>query len=132
MHLKLQKEAKLRAVAGLENYPELKNTRIAGIEMNWPSAFINAINAKNIRIFGEGTIDGSGYYWWEPYWQKRAVLAKTVPGDLIDWHVPRPRLILFDRVTDSEISGLRLQNSGFWTVHVCYSQNIQLTRFKYF
>ncbi|GEO07334.1 polygalacturonase [Adhaeribacter aerolatus] len=132
VHLKLDKEAKLRAVAGLENFPELKNTRIAGIHMNWPSAFINALNANNIKISGEGTIDGSGYYWWEPYWQKRAVLVKTVPGDLIDWHVPRPRLILFDKVTDSEISGLRLQNSGFWTVHICYSQNIQLTDLNIF
>ncbi|KAA5546789.1 glycoside hydrolase family 28 protein [Adhaeribacter rhizoryzae] len=132
VHLKLAQGAKLRAVSGLENFPELKNTRIAGIHMDWPSAFINALNAKNIKIYGEGTIDGSGYYWWEPYWQKRKVLEKTVPGDLIDWHVPRPRLILFDNVTDSKITGLRLQNSGFWTVHVCYSQNIQLTSLNIF
>ena len=126
VHLQVARGGKLRAVAGLENFPELANTRIAGIEMKWPAAFINAIGVKNIRISGEGTIDGSGYYWWEPYWKKRAELAKTVPGDLIDWHVPRPRLILFDRVTDSEISGLRLQNAGFWTVHLCYSQHIRL------
>jgi hypothetical protein len=126
VHLQVSRGGKLRAVAGLENFPELANTRIAGIEMKWPAAFINAIGAKNIRLSGEGTIDGSGYYWWAPYWKKRAELAKTVPGDLIDWYVPRPRLILFDRVTDAQISGLRLQNAGFWTVHLCYSQNIRL------
>jgi polygalacturonase len=132
VHLQVAKGGKLRGVAGLENYPDLKNTRIAGIEMKWPAALINALESKNIRIFGEGTIDGSGYYWWEPYWQKRAELVKTVPGDLIDWYVPRPRLILFDRVTDSEITGLRLQNSGFWTVHICYSQNIKLHKLNIF
>jgi polygalacturonase len=126
VHLQVALGGKLRAVAGLENFPELADTRIAGIHMKWPSAFINAIKAKNIRISGEGTIDGSGYYWWAPYWKKRAELARTVPGDLIDWYVPRPRLILFDQVTDASISGLRLQNAGFWTVHLCYSERIVL------
>jgi polygalacturonase len=132
VHLQVARGGKLRAVAGLENFPELANTRIAGVEMKWPSAFINAIQAKNIRLFGEGTIDGSGYYWWAPYWKKRAELTKTVPGDLIDWYVPRPRLILFDHVTGSEISGLRLQNAGFWTVHLCYSQSIRLENLNIF
>ncbi|ALJ01755.1 hypothetical protein DC20_21495 (plasmid) [Rufibacter tibetensis] len=127
VHLKVDKGAKLRAVAGLENYPILVNTRIAGIEMNWPSAFVNAIQAKNVKIYGEGTIDGSGYYWWEDYWTKRDSLSKTVPGDLIDWHVPRPRLILFDKVSASEIQGVNLRNSGFWTVHICYSDAIKVT-----
>lgn len=125
--LKVDKGAKLRAVAGLENYPVLENTRIAGIEMNWPSAFINAIETKNVKIYGEGTIDGSGYYWWEDYWTKRDSLSKTVPGDLIDWYVPRPRLILFDKVTASEVQGINLKNSGFWTVHICYSNAIKVT-----
>lgn len=126
VHLRVDKSAKLRAVAGIENYPVLKNTRIAGIEMDWPSAFINAIEAKNVALEGEGTIDGSGYYWWEHYWTKRDSLSKTIPGDLIDWYVPRPRLVLFDKVTDSRISGLRLMNSGFWTVHICYSKSVLL------
>lgn len=130
--LQVAKNGKLRGVAGIENYPQLKNTRVAGIEMDWPAAFINVIDAQNVRIFGEGTVDGSGYYWWEPYWQKRAELSKTVPGDLIDWYVPRPRLILFDRVTDSEIAGLHLQNSGFWTVQLLYSQNIKVNDLSIF
>lgn len=127
VHLKVDKDAKLRGVAGLENYPELENTRIAGIEMKWPSAFINAIDTKNVKIFGEGTIDGSGYYWWEDYWTKRDSLSKTVPGDLIDWYVPRPRLVLFHNVSESEVQGVNLKNSGFWTVHICYSNAIKVT-----
>lgn len=125
--LKVEKDAKLRAIAGLENYPALEGTRIAGIEMEWPSAFINAINVKNVTIYGEGTIDGSGYYWWEDYWTKRDSLSETVPSDLIDWHVPRPRLILFDSVSTSAIKDVQLKNSGFWTVHICYSDAIKIT-----
>lgn len=126
VHLRVDKGAKLRAVSGIENYPVLKNTRIAGIEMDWPSAFINAIEAKNVVLEGDGTIDGSGYYWWENYWSRRDTLSKTIPGDLIDWYVPRPRLVLFDKVTNSRISGLKLMNSGFWTVHICYSKSVVL------
>jgi len=126
VRIKIERSARLRAVAGIEHYPVLKNTRVAGIEMNWPSAFVNAIEVKNVRIDGEGTIDGSGYYWWQPYWVKRDSLVKTTPPDLIDWYVPRPRLILFDKVSGGQISGLRLCNAGFWTVHICYSKNIEL------
>jgi polygalacturonase len=124
--LKVEKGAKLRAVDGLSNFPMLKNTRIAGIEMEWPSAFINVINTKQVRIFGEGTIDGSGYYWWEPYWKKRDSLSATVPPDLIDWYVPRPRLILFHNTKDSKLENVRLRNSAFWTVHICYSSSISV------
>jgi polygalacturonase len=124
VNLKVEEGAKLRAVNGLSNFPILKNTRIAGIEMDWPSAFINVIGTKHVRILGKGTIDGSGYYWWEPYWKKRDSLSATVPGDLIDWYIPRPRLILFHNAKDSGLENVRLRNSGFWTVHICYSSSI--------
>ena len=126
VRIRIEKNAKLRAVDGIGNYPIMKNTRIAGIEMDWPSAFINAVNVKNVGLDGEGIIDGSGYYWWEPYWIKRDSLSKTVLPDLIDWYVPRPRLILFDKVSDARITGLKLRNSGFWTVHICYSKRVEL------
>jgi polygalacturonase len=127
VNLEISERAKLRAIAGLKNYPELKNTRIAGIEMNWPAAFINVIDVKNVKIYGAGTIDGSGYYWWESYWVKRDSLEKTVSGDLIDWYVPRPRLMLIHNAADVKLDGVRLRNAGFWTVHICYSEDVQVT-----
>jgi polygalacturonase len=127
VNLELSERAKLRAIAGLKNYPELENTRIAGIEMNWPAAFINVIGVKNVKISGAGTIDGSGYYWWETYWVKRDSLAKTVSGDLIDWYVPRPRLMLIHNAADVKLDGVRLRNAAFWTVHICYSESVQVT-----
>lgn len=126
--LRLAHDARLRAVAGLANYPMLDSTRIAGIEMRWPSAFINAINTRNVRIEGEGTIDGSGYYWWDLYWNKRdSLLQKSVPGDVIDWYVPRPRLILFQKADHASLAGVTLRNAAFWTVHICYSNTIAVT-----
>jgi polygalacturonase len=124
VNLKIEEGARLRAVNGLSNFPILKNTRIAGIEMDWPSAFINVIDTRNVKIFGDGMIDGSGYYWWESYWKKRDSLLATVPGDLIDWYVPRPRLILFHNAKESKVENVKLRNSAFWTVHICYSSSI--------
>ncbi len=126
--LELARGAKLRGIAGIEHYPMLDSTRIAGIEMKWPSAFINIRNAANVHIKGEGTIDGSGYYWWAPYWSKRdSLLQQGIPGDVIDWHVPRPRLMLFEGSDHSSVADVRLRNSGFWTVHICYSHTIDIT-----
>ncbi len=124
--LRIESGGKLRGIDGIANYPTLKNTRIAGIEMDWPSAFINAIDVENVTIAGEGTIDGSGYYWWEKYWIKRDSLSKIVVGDLIDWYVPRPRMILIHNATDIRIDDLKLRNSGFWTLHICYSNRIDV------
>jgi polygalacturonase len=126
VNLEVEKGARLRAVNGLAHFPTLKNTRIAGIEMDWPSAFINVIDAGYVKISGAGTIDGSGYYWWEPYWKKRDSLSATIPADLIDWYVPRPRLILFHNAHHAALENLRLRNSGFWTVHICYSSAVSV------
>src|ERR1700733_12964800 len=51
----------------LADYPMLP-TRIAGIEMTWPAALINARDQHNITITGKGTIDGDGPIWWKSYW----------------------------------------------------------------
>src|SRR5215472_11130743 len=50
----------------LDDYPMLP-TRIAGIEMTWPAALINARDQKDVVITGKGTIDGDGPIWWKSY-----------------------------------------------------------------
>src|SRR5215471_2330407 len=47
-------------------------TRIAGIEMIWPAALINARDQKDVVITGKGIIDGDGPIWWKSYWDLRA------------------------------------------------------------
>jgi polygalacturonase len=44
----------------------------------------------------------------------------------VDYDCPRPRLIQVYKSTDVDLSGLTLQRSGFWTVHICYSQHISV------
>ncbi|MHA4750722.1 glycoside hydrolase family 28, partial [Enterococcus faecium] len=52
-----------------EASPEIA-TRVAGVEMKWPTAILNVLSAKDILIEGKGTIDGQGDQWWELYWGK--------------------------------------------------------------
>lgn len=55
----------------LADYPMMP-TRIAGIEMTWPSALINVRDQHDVTITGTGTIDGDGAVWWKSYWDLRA------------------------------------------------------------
>jgi polygalacturonase len=56
----------------IEDYPE-HATRIAGIEMTWPTALINIRDAHDVTLTGKGIIDGNGAVWWKVYNDLRAV-----------------------------------------------------------
>ncbi len=110
----------------LEDYPELP-TRIAGIEMTWPAALINARDQHNITITGKGTIDGDGPIWWKSYWDLRATYEPKGLRWASDYDARRPRLILFQDSSDIHLGGgITLKRSGFWTVQVLYSHNITI------
>lgn len=59
VNLHFSKGAMLIASEDIDNYPEFPS-RIAGIEMVWPSAVLNIIDAENAAITGEGVIDCRG------------------------------------------------------------------------
>jgi len=109
-----------------EDYPELP-TRIAGIEMTWPAALINARDQHNIAITGHGTIDGDGPIWWKSYWDLRAQYEPKGLRWASDYDARRPRLILFQNSSDIQLGGgITLKRSGFWTVQVLYSHDITI------
>ena len=60
--------------------------------------FLQFIDCTNLTIKGQGTVDGLGYDWWVREWEK-----KNPHG--------RPHLLQYDRVQDSEISGVKFLNS---------------------
>jgi len=105
-------------------YPMMPS-RIAGIEMTWPSALINVYEQSNVKITGKGTIDGNGKLWWDLYWKMRR--EDYEPKGLrwaVDYDCRRPRLIQFYKSTNVTLEGLTLKRSGFWTVHICYSKSV--------
>jgi polygalacturonase len=122
--LRLDEGAEIRGVQDLAAYPVMQ-TRVAGIEMQWPSALINVYEQSHVKIGGKGTIDGDGKVWWDKYWKMRR--EEYEPKGLrwaVDYDCQRPRLIQIYKSSDVDLRGLTLKRPGFWTVHICYSQRI--------
>jgi polygalacturonase len=123
--LRLDKGVTILGSRNLADYPELP-TRVAGIELTWPAALINVYKQKNVRIVGDGTVDGDGKVFWDSYWTLR---RKYDPKGLrwaADYDCKRPRLIQIFDCEKVELAGPRLRRAGFWTVHVCYSHDIHI------
>ncbi|QAY79899.1 glycoside hydrolase family 28 protein [Sphingosinicella sp. BN140058] len=116
----------LRGVQDLAAYPLLP-TRVAGIEMLWPAALLNVYRQKNARIIGEGTVDGDGKPFWDSYWRLRRDYDPKGLRWAADYDCRRPRLIQIFESEDVRLSGPLLTRSGFWTVHICYSRDVDVS-----
>jgi polygalacturonase len=120
--LRVEAGAILKGSDNTNDYPWI-DTRIAGLEMRWPAALINADGVHGLEITGQGTIDGSGERWWREYWDTR----KRETED-IDPHfkVGRPRLIHIIRSRDVRVSDVRLKDSAFWHLQLTYCQGVRV------
>jgi polygalacturonase len=123
VHLRVDEGVVIRGVQDLAAYPVLW-TRVAGIEMNWPSALINVREQSGVRISGKGTIDGDGRIWWNSYWRLRKEYDPKGLRWAADYDCMRPRLIQIYKSSDVRLEGLRLERSGLWTVHICFSRKV--------
>lgn len=124
IHFRIDEGVELRGVQDLAAYP-IMPTRVAGIEMEWPSALLNVYEQQHVRISGKGTIDGNGKIWWDKYWKMRR--EEYEPKGLrwaVDYDCQRPRLIQIYKSSDVQLEGLTLKRPGFWTVHICYSRQV--------
>ena len=125
-HLRLDEGVTLLGAQDQAAYPVMQ-TRISGIEMKWPAALLNVYEQTDVKISGKGIIDGDGKQWWDRYWKMRR--EDYEPKGLrwaVDYDCPRPRLIQVYKSATVDLRGLTLQRSGFWTVHICYSQKVNI------
>jgi polygalacturonase len=88
MDLRIRAGASLKALP-MDRYPVVNN--------RCPD-FMVAQNAHDLRLSGDGTIDGQGEPWWVKFDSKA-----EMPG--------RPRLIYLSRCERVDVSGLHIQNS---------------------
>jgi polygalacturonase len=124
--LEVPEGATLIGSESLSDYPMLP-TRIAGIEMTWPSALINVRDQHDVTITGKGTIDGDGPIWWKSYWDLRASYAPRGLRWAADYDCRRPRLILMQNSSAVKLGGgIELKRSGFWTVQILYSHDVHV------
>ncbi|XAE55393.1 glycoside hydrolase family 28 protein [Termitidicoccus mucosus] len=124
IHLRVDAGVTLLAVQDESAYPS-RRTRIAGIEMNWPSALINVYGERNVKISGKGIIDGNGEIWWNKFKTMRH--DEYEPRGLrwaVDYDCERVRLLVVYDSTDVTIEQVHLRRSGFWTVQICYSHHV--------
>jgi len=123
VQLRIAKGVKIKGSEDIRDYPEI-DSRIAGIEMKWPAALINVIDRKNVAVTGDGLVHAQGKVFWEMYWKMRKEYDAKGLRWIIDYDAKRPRTVLISGSTDVTLSGLTLQQAGFWTVQVLYSNHV--------
>jgi polygalacturonase len=122
--LQVDKGVTLLGSQNIADYP-LMQTRIAGIEMRWPAALVNVYEQTNAAITGEGTIDGDGKVFWDSYWTLRKAYEPRGLRWASDYDAQRPRLIQVYKSSQVKVGGgLMLRRSGFWTLHICFSDKV--------
>lgn len=118
--------ATLLGSTDIAHYPRI-DTRVSGIEMRWPAALVNAIDVHSVALRGQGTIDGDGAGFWAAYWQLRAEMEPRGLRWAADYDAERPRLVLLQGARNAFVGGgLTLRRSGFWTLHLCYSEQVRV------
>lgn len=128
MRLRLDAGATLLGSQDLADYPLLP-TRVAGIEMRWPAALVNIYGEHDVGLVGEGCIDGDGQVFWDAYWRLRAAYEPRGLRWASDYDAQRPRLVqVYESARVRVGDGLLLRRSGFWTLHVCYSEDVAVER----
>lgn len=121
--LEVEAGATILGAQRLSDYPEMP-TRVAGIEMTWPAALVNVYDQHDVKILGPGLIDGDGKVWWDGYWALRRQYDAKGLRWAADYDDQRPRLIQIYKSTHVQLGNLTLHRSGFWTVHICFSDGV--------
>ena len=117
VNLHLSKGTTLIASEDIRDYPEFPS-RIAGIEMTWPSAVVNIMDAENAALTGEGFIDCRGKVFWDKYWEMRKEYEKKKLRWIVDYDCKRVRGILVSNSKD-----FTLVRTGFWACQILYSDH---------
>jgi lysophospholipase L1-like esterase len=129
VRLHFEPGAELRAIQDDALYPD-RPTRVAGIEMPWPSALVNVYQQTNVTITGRGVIDGNGEYWWRKFWGtdgKGGMLRDYRARDLrwaVDYDCKRVRALAVFDARDITIRDVTIHRSGFWSLTVTYSERV--------
>ncbi len=112
MTLHLEKAATLLGSPDRSDYAKYTFARHETVQ-----PLVSSLNAENITISGDGTIDGNGQIWWD------YVKGVRDSGVLGTDH-PRPMLVVFDHSKHIKMDGVTVQNSGFWQIVPYYAQDL--------
>lgn len=111
VNLYIEENGVLMGSDDISDYPVCV-TRIEGETCKYFPALINADNVDGFTVFGKGTIDGNGLKAWKAF-----LIRREWNPDCTNKDEQRPRLIYVSNSKNVLISGLKLQNSHYWTNH---------------
>lgn len=123
IHFRVDKEVEIRGSEDIKDYKQI-DTRVAGIEMKWPAALINVDKQENVIIDGEGIVNGQGKVFWDYYWNLRKEYETKGLRWIVDYDAQRPRTIVISNSKNVFLKKLQIQQAGFWTVQVLYSEYV--------
>ena len=129
VNLHLNQGTTLIASENIDLYPEMRS-RVAGIEMVWPSAVINILDAENAAISGAGTLDCRGKIFWDKYWTMRKDYEKRKLRWIVDYDCKRVRGMLISNSRHITLKDFTLMRTGFWGCQVLYSDQCTLNGLK--
>jgi polygalacturonase len=84
---------------------------------------VSAVNAEDVTITGEGTIDGNGKIWWD-------YVKGAKDGGVLGNDHPRPMGVVFDHTNHVRMDGVTVQNSGFWQIVPYYADDVVLRNLR--
>lgn len=152
--LELEAGATLLFSDNFDDYLPFMEVRHEGVMMKSFSPLISAMDAENITIKGEGTLDGQGKAWWteffriyvdlekngmrelnkyQPLWERENDVEALYAETNEDWHGTlkrrffRPPFIQPVRCRRVRIEGVKIINSPFWTVNPEFCDNVVVT-----
>ena len=152
--LELEAGATLLFSDNFDDFLPFMEVRHEGVMMKSFSPLISAMDAENITIKGEGTLDGQGKAWWteffriyvdlekngmrelnkyQPLWERENDVEALYAETNEDWHGTlkrrffRPPFIQPVRCRRVRIEGVKIINSPFWTVNPEFCDNVVVT-----
>ena len=152
--LELEAGATLLFSDNFDDYLPFMEVRHEGVMMKSFSPLISAMDAENITIKGEGTLDGQGKAWWteffriyvdlekngmrelnkyQPLWERENDVEALYAETNEDWHGTlkrrffRPPFIQPVRCRRVRIEGVKIINSPLWTVNPEFCDNVVVT-----
>lgn len=125
-HLYLEKGAVLKGSDDISHF-DVIDTRLEGQNLKYFAALVNAIGVDGFTLSGEGKINGNGLRFWKSFWLRRQVNPQCTNLEEL-----RPRLVYIADSKDVQLSGVRLENSPFWTTHLYRCENVKLLNLSIF
>lgn len=118
-HLYLEKGATLKGSDDISHF-DVIDTRLEGQNLTYFAALVNVIGVDGFTLSGEGKINGNGLRFWKSFWLRRQVNPQCTNLEEL-----RPRLVYIADSKDVQLSGVRLENSPFWTTHLYRCENVK-------